>query len=439
MEPHSVYKESGSPWIGEIPSHWNIANMRWLTRIFAGGTPSKDKPEYWEDGTIPWLNSGSVNQGVITVPSAFISNEGFNNSSAKWIPKGSVVMALAGQGKTKGTAAYLDLDTTCNQSMAAICPNESTYSKYLYYYLKSEYSSIRGLAGDEQRDGLNLEMIAQIPCPIPTTEEQEAIASFLDHKTKLIDDLIAKKQRLIELKKEERAAIINQAVTRGLDRNLSMKNSGIDWIGEIPEHWDSTKIKHMVELFGRIGWRGLSTNDYVDDGFILLGVRNITSDNKLSLTSLTRIPKEKYEESPEIKVQLHDILLAKTGATIGKCCVVEKLNEPMTVNAAVNIFRAKQGVDPKYFMFLIASNPVQKEFQISTSANAQGNLFQRDIREIFGINPPLIEQIAIASYLDGKIKQIDEAFLKINFQINLLKEYKTTLISEAVTGKIKIV
>ncbi len=189
-----------------MPQHWDAAALRWLSNRYAGGTPDKGNDTYWEDGTIPWLNSGAVNDGYITTPSELITPEGFANSSAKWIPKGALVMALAGQGKTKGMVAQLGIATTCNQSMAAIIPARRLDSRYLYWWLTANYQNIRNLAGGEARDGLNLDLLGSIPCPIPPLAEQQAIARFLDAKTVQIDGLVAKKRLLIEKLKENEEA-----------------------------------------------------------------------------------------------------------------------------------------------------------------------------------------------------------------------------------------
>lgn len=230
------YQLSRLEWVDVIPKDWNITRLRLISRRYAGGTPSKDKPEYWQEGTIPWLNSGAVNQGTITEPSEYITELGFMESSAKWIPKHAIIVALAGQGKTKGTAAYTTFKTTCNQSMGVVV-FEKDYPRYMYWWLVSQYKNIRGMASDDGRDGLNLEMLGTIPCPLPSIYEQQKIAAFLDYKTQQIDQLIEKKKALIEKLEEKRIAVITQAVTKGLDKNVKLKPSGVDWLGDVPEHW----------------------------------------------------------------------------------------------------------------------------------------------------------------------------------------------------------
>lgn len=233
---YNEYKPSPMAWLDQFPTHWSAASLRWLSKRYAGGTPDKGNEAYWEDGDIPWLNSGSVNDGYITQPSELITRAGFANSSAQWIPKDALVMALAGQGKTKGMVAQLGIPTTCNQSMAALIPDHRFAPRYLYYWLTANYQNIRNLAGGEARDGLNLEMLGSIPCPVSPVAEQQAIARFLDAKTAQIDALVAQKRQLIAKLKEKRQALIARTVTRGLppkaaqaaglEPNPEMKDSG---------------------------------------------------------------------------------------------------------------------------------------------------------------------------------------------------------------------
>jgi type I restriction enzyme S subunit len=129
---YEKYRDSGVKWLGLVPEHWITANLRWVTKIYSGGTPDKLNLDYWTDGTIPWINSGAVNEPIITEPSAYISEEALLKSSAKWVPKEAFVMALAGQGKTKGMVAQLAIKTTCNQSMAAWIPTGELEARFLY-------------------------------------------------------------------------------------------------------------------------------------------------------------------------------------------------------------------------------------------------------------------------------------------------------------------
>ncbi len=217
LDPAVPLKESGVEWLGEIPEHWSCSSLKWFSKIYSGGTPSKDVEEYWINGTVPWLNSGCVNQWDITEVSDYITEDAFNNSSAKWIPDKSLVIALAGQGKTKGMIAQVQFETTCNQSLGVIVPNEKIYNRFLQYWLKNNYQNIRSLGGGDKRDGLNLVMIGGIPIPILPLNEQEKIANYLDSMNFELDSIKAKTEQEIELLKEHKTALISEVITGKVD------------------------------------------------------------------------------------------------------------------------------------------------------------------------------------------------------------------------------
>ncbi len=244
---YPTYQPSGVDWADRLPAGWRSGHLQWLARRYAGGTPDKSNLAFWTDGTIPWIGSGEVNQKTVTEPTAYITEEAYRSSSTRWVPKGALLMALAGQGKTKGTVAQMAIDATCNQSVAAIVPS-GIEARYLYYWLEANYRNIRGLASDDLRDGLNLELLGSIGCPLPSSEEQVSIVAVLDRESAKLDKLIAKQERLIELLQEKRQAVISHAVTEGLDPEVPMKDSGAKWLGQVPAHWEVGKIKHHVEV-----------------------------------------------------------------------------------------------------------------------------------------------------------------------------------------------
>ncbi|WP_293887924.1 MULTISPECIES: restriction endonuclease subunit S [unclassified Sphingobacterium] len=213
ISPKVKMKDSGIEWLGEIPEHWEAVNLKWVSKIYSGGTPSKNNEDYWQNGTIPWLNSGTVNQFYISEPSEFITEEALKNSSAKWIPEDSLVIALAGQGKTKGMAAQVMFKATCNQSMGVIVPNDLIENRFLLYYLVRNYQNIRNLGGGDKRDGINLEMVGGISIPLLPIKEQQAIVRHIESEYALIDAKIVKTQKLMELLTEYRTALISEVVT----------------------------------------------------------------------------------------------------------------------------------------------------------------------------------------------------------------------------------
>lgn len=217
LDPNAKMKDSGIEWLGEIPEHWEWTYLRRFCQVYSGGTPSRDNLSYWENGTIPWLASGEVNKRFIYEADIFITEEGFNNSSAKWIPKGSLVIALAGQGKTKGMVATIENSMTGNQSLAAVIPNKKILDYvFLSYYIESKYKLIRGFVGD-LRDGLNLSHIKSIPIPILPLDEQIKIANFIKNEHSVINTTISKIEKELALVEEYKTTLIAEAVTGKID------------------------------------------------------------------------------------------------------------------------------------------------------------------------------------------------------------------------------
>lgn len=213
LDKSVALKDPGIDWIGEIPKHWEVSSLKWLAKIYSGGTPDRNNLTFWKNGTIPWMGSGEVNQEFVTQPTSYITEKGLNNSSAKWMAKDSLILALAGQGKTKGMVAYMKIDATGNQSLASINPNWRIKSSFFFYYLKACYRILRGTAGEGQRDGLNLQIIGSLKVLIPNLSEQEAIVAYLEQETAKIDQAIAQRQQQIEKLKAYKQSLINEVVT----------------------------------------------------------------------------------------------------------------------------------------------------------------------------------------------------------------------------------
>lgn len=205
-------------WIPRLPKDWQHTQIRHLARVFAGGTPDRKKPDFWLNGSIPWLNSGAVNQGKITEPSEYVTELAASTGATRWVRKASVVVALAGQGKTKGMAARTEIDTTLNQSLAAIEPGPRLNYRFLHYWLMANYQNLRGLAGGDLRDGLNLDHIGSVHVPLPSTVKQQEVADYLDRETAEIDAFIQDQERFKKLLLEHREATRSSVIRRAAER-----------------------------------------------------------------------------------------------------------------------------------------------------------------------------------------------------------------------------
>lgn len=207
-------KDSGVKFIGELPEHWKTTKVKRYTKITSGGTPDKNKEDYWENGNINWVSSGEVNKKIIYDSNKKITLLGLQKSSTKMLPRNSVLMALNGQGKTKGTVAILKIEACVNQSLGAFITNEKNLNyKYLYYFFESKYRAIRGLVGDGLRDGLSLQTIGNLYIPLPDISEQKKIVDMLDSNLNIYDSILDKISYQISRIKEYRQSLIHEAVT----------------------------------------------------------------------------------------------------------------------------------------------------------------------------------------------------------------------------------
>lgn len=214
LNPKAKLKDSGIEWIGKIPEEWTIIPINYLTKSRSGGTPDRNKSQYWEDGTIPWMASGEVNKFLVYDTKEKITELATRLSNAKIVPANSVMVALNGQGKTKGMSAVLKIDAACNQSLCAFQCNPMRLSyMYLLYCFQSMYKFLRFQAGDDVRDGLAASFVKKQRIPLPSLNEQNAITSFIDEKCSAIDATIADKQRQLETLDEYKKSLIFEYVT----------------------------------------------------------------------------------------------------------------------------------------------------------------------------------------------------------------------------------
>lgn len=442
---YPTYRAAGVAWLPQLPRDWDLLNLRWVSRRYAGGTPDKGNSAFWDDGNIPWLNSGAVNEACITEPSAYITREGYEGSSAKWVPKGALVIALAGQGKTKGMVAQLVIDTTCNQSMAAVVPTTRVRSRYLFWWLTANYNNLRNMAGGEARDGLNLDLLGGVPCPIPSQDEQRAIADFLDRETAKIDTLVAKKRTLIERLKEKRSALISRSVTKGLppdaaraaglDPHPKLKPSGIEWLGDVPEHWAVRKLGHISNVVRGASPRPAGDSRYFDGDFVpWITVGDLTKDSEVYLTSTdSMLTVDGAALSRTIR--RGTLVITNSGATLG---VPKILSVTGCANDGVVAFqklRSDANVVFLYYFLASITNDLRDRIK---QGSGQPNLNTEIIRGLAAPTPPPLEQGVISDFLGRETAKIDSMVAKIETAIARLHEYRTALITAAVTGKIDV-
>jgi len=247
---YPAYKDSGARWLGVIPQHWEVKRIKFLARFYGGGTPSKDNLYYW-NGDIPWVSPKDMKTEIVNDSEDHITKEGLAGSATQLVQAGAVLVVVrSGILKHSIPVAVNKKAVALNQDMKAMVPRSGLNPDYLKYLILGHQDAllVEWRKAGATVESIEHELLVNSNFPIPSPEEQRAIIELLDGETAKIDALAAKKEQLIELLQEKRAALITRAVTKGLDPNVSMKDSGIEWLGEIPAHWETKMIKHTWSL-----------------------------------------------------------------------------------------------------------------------------------------------------------------------------------------------
>ena len=343
-------------------------------------------------------------------------------------------MALAGQGKTKGMVAQLDIVTTCNQSLAAIVPRK-VQPRFLMYWLTANYRNIRGMASGELRDGLNLGLVKTIPCPLPTVAAQREIATFLDRETDAADALVAKYERLIELLEEKRAALVMQAVTEGLDLAMPMKDSGFEWISRIPSHWAAVPLKYLVSFISG-GTPAKDKIDYWDGDVPWASAKDLKKD--LLLETEDRISTEAVADARLVLVPRGAVLTVVRGMILARLLPVAIAGAEMTINQDLKALIVNSRMDNEFLAHCLRAFAKTIIARADTSGHGTKVLRSEDWYRIALPVPPKKEQKAIVAALTAATNTQEHVRRSLESAILLVKERRAALITAAVTGQIDV-
>ena len=422
MKQYPKYKDSGIEWIGEIPEHWVVSKLKYsLDEIIGGGTPDTSNPSYWDDENgIPWVAISDITeQEILKKTSRKISVEGKESKGLEIIPRGTLLISIfASLGKT----TLLDIDASANQAILGLIPAHKLIRDYLKYHLVDVERYISYYSSSNTQENLNLTKIKNLIVLLPPFPEQQTIANYLDRKTRQIDTLIENKQKQIDLLKEQRTAITNQAVTKGLNPNVKTKDSGIEWLGAIPEHWEEKKLKYTVRLINE-------KVENVDKYELLIALENIEGFTG------KRVNCSGSFEGGGNTFKKGDVLFNKLRPYL--CKVVLTPQEGVAVGELL-VFRPNDFLNNRFLFYRILSTDFISIVNGSTYGAKMPRASWEFISNLKIPLPPIIEQQSITDYLDEKTTRIDKSIAKQERQIEHLKEYRTALISEVVTGKIDV-
>ena len=428
-------KPSGIDWIGDIPKSWKVKPIAYMTKSRSGGTPDRNNLLYWENGTIPWMSSGEVNKVNIYDTDEKITTLAVHHSSAKIISKNAVMVALNGQGKTKGMSAILRIDSACNQSLCAFSCNAGIlYYEYLFWCFQTMYTYLRQMSGDDVRDGLAASYVKKQKIPVPKYEEQQAIADFLDKECAQIDSIAADLEKQIELLQQYKKSLITEAVTKGLDKSVPMKDSGVEWLGKIPEHWDVEPIKYRVTFHnGDRGENYPSKSELQSEGISFINAGHLEGDG-LNMDNMDYISEEKYRIMGGVKLRSGDILYCLRGS-VGKNAIVD-MNQGTVASSLVAIRSVR--ISAEYLYYCLNSHIEEVQRYLLDNGTAQPNLSADNLGKYKICIPPVEEQMTIVEYLNNICSQVDNLIIGKRKQLSTIQQHKKSLIYEYVTGKKRV-
>lgn len=421
-------KDSGIPWIGMIPNDWNVVRTK---NVFACSKSLVG--EDWSHTQLLSLTTRGVKEVAIGSTSGKVPN---SYETYQVVNKDDLVMCLFDLDCSAVFSGVSNFHGMISPAYKVLKTLDGFYPAFYGYWFDYIFDGRKyKYLSKNIRYSMTYDEFAALGIAAPTLPTQQRIADFLNRKCAEIDELAALQETMIAELKRYKQSVITEAVTKGLNTNVPMKDSGVEWIGEIPSHWGIMSFCKVNWIRARLGWKGLKAQEYVDYGHPFLSAFNIVND-KLDWSDLNFINDERYDESPEIKLSLNDLVLVKDGAGIGKCAVVDCLPfGTATVNSSLAVITPHLNVDSKYQYYCLKSNAFQNTIWFLKIGMGVPHLTQENMKGIINPCPPLTEQRAIADYLDRKCAEIDELIAVKQQKIEALKEYKKSVIFEYVTGK----
>ena len=436
---YPAYKDSSVEWIGQVPEHWKIAQIKRISAL----NPKKSTLSEEKDSLCTFLPMEKLRTNAVTLDEIRPIHEVYGGYSyfcdddiliAKVTPcfeNGNIAVA-------NGLVNGIGFGST---EINVLRVNGKGHNRFLYYRLQEE--QFRTIAKSEMRGTGGLKRVPTVlfesfTIGLPDTDEQATIAATLDRETVRIDALIEKKTRFIELLKEKRLALITHAVTKGLDPNAKMKDSGVEWIGQVPEHWAIPALKFLLSTPITDGPHETPVPAEPQDGIVFISAEAVSS-GRINFSKawgyISRADHKRY--SRKYKPQQGDIYMVKSGATTGITAMVEDSRE-FNIWSPLAAIRANSETAPKFLLYALRSTEFQAGVTLNWSYGTQQNIGMNVLENLPLPIPPYKEQATIVATLDRETARIDALISKAEQSITLLKERRAAFITAAVTGQIDL-
>lgn len=422
-------KESGIKFVGDIPENWKISKNKYcfeLDKNIVG--------ESFEEYKLLSLTKNGIiykdiNNTFGKIPESYETYQSVKN--------GQMVMCLFDLDISAVFSGLSNYDGMISPAYKVYNCKNNILNKYASYWFDFCFDGRKYMTYSKSlRYVVNTEDFKEIEIILPPIQEQQKIVEFLDKRIEKINKIMGIIKDTIEAYKKFRQLIIDNCVTKGLNKNIDFINSGLEWIGDMPKNWDTIKIKYTSWLKGRIGWQGLTSNEYIEKGPYLITGTDF-KNGIIDWNSCVHISKERFVEDTDIHIKENDLLITKDG-TVGKVAIAKNCPKEVSLNSGVLLIRntKKYEYNEKYLYYILLSKQFTRWYQLSQTGNSTiKHLYQEQFYNFEFTYPPMDEQIEICNYLDRKVEQINKLIEIKEKTLEELSNYKKSLIYEYVTGK----
>ena len=422
------FKYSGFEWIGEIPIHWEVSKVKF-------GFERKNSKAHEEDPVILSLTRQGVKIRDISTGEGQIASSYYDYN-----PVSKNDLLLNPMDLYSGANCTIsDVEGVISPAYVNLKSKKGFNPLFYDYYFKIQYWAMAFFAHGkgvsfENRWTLNTETLMNYPILVPPESEQNKIANYLSNRIKKIDNIISTYENIIFKYNEYKRSLVTETLTKSLDNNVEMKDTGIDWIGKIPKHWKINKIKYMCYLKGRVGWHGLTSDEYSDEGAYLVTGTDF-KDMHVDWNNCNHISYERYNQDHYIQLKENDLLITKDG-TIGKLALVKDIPDKATLNSGIFLVRPLNNYYiNNYLYWVLFSDIFVRFFDYIKTGTTISHLYQKTFENFVFPYPDINEQKEIVEYLNKKCGLIDILINGKQKTVDELENYKKSLIFEYVTGK----